>query len=208
MSTSASRADLTKRSVDTATPSIRSRSTGRRAPARQAARHACFQPVAAPGKAGTPFRPQGKPGICPHYDAAAFTVRREHGSIVRVSIIIRILINAVALGAAVYLIDGLNVDTASMGETAVVYLVLAIIFGVVNGVIKPIVKTVGCAFYILTLGLISLVVNALLLLLTAWIAGVLGLSFTIDGFVPAVLGAIVVAVVSWVLSLVLPGDDD
>ncbi|MBB5997221.1 phage holin family protein [Streptomonospora salina] len=124
------------------------------------------------------------------------------------SIIIRILINAVALGAAVYLIDGLNVDTASMGETAVVYLVLAIIFGVVNGVIKPIVKTVGCAFYILTLGLISLVVNALLLLLTAWIAGVLGLSFTIDGFVPAVLGAIVVAVVSWVLSLVLPGDDD
>lgn len=135
-------------------------------------------------------------------------MRREHGSIVRVSIIIRILINAVALGAAVYLIDGLNVDTASMGETAVVYLVLAIIFGVVNGVIKPIVKTVGCAFYILTLGLISLVVNALLLLLTAWIAGVLGLSFTIDGFVPAVLGAIVVAVVSWVLSLVLPGDDD
>ncbi|WP_186355733.1 phage holin family protein [Streptomonospora sp. PA3] len=124
------------------------------------------------------------------------------------SIIIRILVNAVALAAAVFLIDGLNVDSASTGETIVVYLALGAIFGVVNAVIKPIVKTVGCAFYVLTLGLISLVVNALLLLLTAWIAGVLGLPFTIDGFWPALLGAIVVAVVSWLLSLLLPGRDD
>lgn len=126
----------------------------------------------------------------------------------RVSIIIRILVNAVALAAAVFLIDGLDVDTTSTGELVVVYLALGVIFGVVNAVIKPIVKTVGCAFYVLTLGLISLVVNALLLLLTAWIAGVVGLPFTIAGFWPALLGAIVVAVVSWVLSLVLPGDDD
>ncbi|KIH99945.1 membrane protein [Streptomonospora alba] len=124
------------------------------------------------------------------------------------SIIIRILVNAVALAAAVFLIDGLDVDTTSTGELIVVYLALGVIFGVVNAVIKPIVKTVGCAFYVLTLGLISLVVNALLLLLTAWIAGVVGLPFTIAGFWPALLGAIVVAVVSWVLSLVLPGDDD
>ncbi|WP_207391449.1 phage holin family protein [Streptomonospora litoralis] len=124
------------------------------------------------------------------------------------SIIIRILVNAAALAAAVFLIDGLDVDTSSTGEMIIVYLALGVIFGVVNAVIKPIVKTVGCAFYVLTLGLISLVVNALLLLLTAWIAGIVGLPFTIDGFWPAFFGAIVVAIVSWLLSLLLPGDDD
>ncbi|GAB3454746.1 phage holin family protein [Streptomonospora sediminis] len=125
-----------------------------------------------------------------------------------VSIIIRILVNAVAIAAAVFLIDGLNVDSSSTGELIVTYLALGIIFGVINAVIKPLVKTVGCAFYVVTLGLIALVVNALLLLLTAWLAGVLGLPFTIDGFWPAFFGAIVIAVVSWLLSVLLPGDDD
>ncbi|WP_461002112.1 phage holin family protein [Streptomonospora sediminis] len=124
------------------------------------------------------------------------------------SIIIRILVNAVAIAAAVFLIDGLNVDSSSTGELIVTYLALGIIFGVINAVIKPLVKTVGCAFYVVTLGLIALVVNALLLLLTAWLAGVLGLPFTIDGFWPAFFGAIVIAVVSWLLSVLLPGDDD
>lgn len=125
-----------------------------------------------------------------------------------VSIIIRILVNAVAIAAAVFLIDGLNVGSSSTGELVVTYLALGIIFGVINAVIKPLVKTVGCAFYVVTLGLIALVVNALLLLLTAWLAGVLGLPFTIDGFWPAFFGAIVIAVVSWLLSVLLPGDDD
>nr|WP_218902436.1 phage holin family protein [Streptomonospora nanhaiensis] len=120
----------------------------------------------------------------------------------------RIFINAVAIWAAVFLIEGLDVQTESPTQTILVYVALGAIFGLVNAVIKPIVKTVGCAFYVLTLGLIALVVNALLLLLTAWIAGALDLPFTIDGFWPALLGAIVVAVVSWLLSLLLPGDSD
>ncbi|MBV2365598.1 phage holin family protein [Streptomonospora nanhaiensis] len=124
------------------------------------------------------------------------------------SIILRIFINAVAIWAAVFLIEGLDVQTESPTQTILVYVALGAIFGLVNAVIKPIVKTVGCAFYVLTLGLIALVVNALLLLLTAWIAGALDLPFTIDGFWPALLGAIVVAVVSWLLSLLLPGDSD
>lgn len=116
--------------------------------------------------------------------------------------------NAVALWAAVFLIDGINVTAQSMADQIVVYLAVGAIFGLVNAVIKPIVKTVGCAFYILTLGLIALVVNALLLMLTAWAADLLGLAFTIDGFWPAFWGAIVVAVVSWLLSLFLPDSDD
>ncbi|TQN31013.1 putative membrane protein [Haloactinospora alba] len=125
-----------------------------------------------------------------------------------VSIIIRILVNAVALWAAVYLIDGINVGAATTAEKVVVYLIVGAIFGLVNAVIKPIVKTVGCAFYVLTLGLIALVVNALLLMLTAWVASALDLPFAIDGFWPAFWGAIVVAVVSWLLGLVLPEGDE
>lgn len=124
------------------------------------------------------------------------------------SIIIRIVVNAVALAAAVFLIDGINVTAESPAEKIVIYLAVGVIFGVVNAIIKPIVKTVGCAFYVLTLGLVALVVNALLLILTAWVAGVLALPFSVTGFWPAFWGAIVVAVVSWVLGLVLPDRDD
>ncbi|MDA8372143.1 MAG: phage holin family protein [Nocardiopsaceae bacterium] len=124
------------------------------------------------------------------------------------SIIIRIVVNAIALGAAVFLVEGINVTAESTADKVVVYLALGVIFGVVNAVIKPIVKTVGCAFYILTLGLIALVVNALLLLLTEWMAGLFGLGFTIDGFWAAFWGAIVIAVVSWLLSMFLPDKDD
>ncbi|GAA3754936.1 putative membrane protein [Spinactinospora alkalitolerans] len=124
------------------------------------------------------------------------------------SVIIRIIVNAVALWAAVLLVDGIDVGTDSVPEQILVYLVVGAIFGVVNAVIKPIVKTVGCAFYILTLGLIALVVNALLLLLTGWLAGLFDLPFSIDGFWPAFWGAIIVAVVSWLLSLFVGGDDD
>ena len=70
--------------------------------------------------------------------------------------------------------------------------------------VKPIVKIVGCAFYILTLGLISLVVNALLFLLTGWIAAQLQLPFTVDGFWAAFWGAIVVGLVSFVLHVAIP----
>jgi putative membrane protein len=70
-------------------------------------------------------------------------------------------------------------------------------------VLKPIVKTVGCVFYILTLGLIGLVVNALLLLLTSWVAGKLSEPFHVTGFWPAFWGAIIVGVVGWLLSITL-----
>lgn len=126
------------------------------------------------------------------------------------SIIIRILVNALALAAAAYLITGIEIAPGQpAAEQIVTYAVIAIIFGVVNAVIKPIVKTVGCAFYVLTLGLVALVVNALLLMLTAWAAGLFGFDFHIEGLWSAVLGGVVIAVVSWLLSLVLPdGDDD
>ncbi|PWV57997.1 putative membrane protein [Nocardiopsis sp. L17-MgMaSL7] len=133
----------------------------------------------------------------------------RHGNIYVVSLIIRVIANALALWAAVLLVDGIDVTAQDTVGQVVVYLVVGAIFGVVNAVIKPIVKTVGCLFYALTLGLIGLVVNALLFMLTAWIAGLFNVPFHVDGFWPAFWGAIVVTIVSWVVSMFLPdGKDD
>ncbi|GAA3107603.1 phage holin family protein [Nonomuraea salmonea] len=85
---------------------------------------------------------------------------------------------------------------------------MALIFGVVNAIVKPIVKALGCAIIVLTLGLFLLIINAAMLLLTSWIAGELGIPFHVDNFYPAAFwGAIIVSVVSWVLSAFIPDGD-
>ncbi len=123
--------------------------------------------------------------------------------------LIRIITTAVAVLVATWLIDGIELGGDSTLKKVVTLLIVAAIFGVINAFIKPIIKSIGCLFYVLTLGLIALVVNALLFWLTSWVAGVLNLPFHVDGFWPAFWGAIIVSIVSWVLSLVLPdGKDD
>jgi len=117
-------------------------------------------------------------------------------------LLLRILIPAAALGVAHLLISGIELTSASNLSKAGTLIVVALIFGVVNAVLKPIVKTVGCLFYVLTLGLIGLVVNGLLLWLCSWVAGKLSLPFHITGFWPAFWGAIIVGVVGWLLNLV------
>lgn len=121
-------------------------------------------------------------------------------------VIIKVLVVAAALWAATVLVDGITVNAEDTTHKIGTLLVVALIFGVVNAVLKPIIKTIGCAFYVLTLGLIALVVNALLLLLTSRIAEALTVPFHVEGFVAAFWGAIVVGVISWLLNLVL-GDD-
>ncbi len=118
-------------------------------------------------------------------------------------LLLRILIVAAALGVAHLLISGIELRGGSTLSKAGTLIAVALIFGIVNAVIKPIVKTVGCVFYVLTLGLIGLVVNGLLLWLCSWVAGKLTLPFHITGFWPAFWGAIVIGIVGWVLSLVL-----
>lgn len=123
------------------------------------------------------------------------------------SIIIRVLINAVALWAAT-LLPGITLGGATALEKIGTLLAVAVIFGVINGVLKPMIKVVGCGFYIATLGLISFVVNALLFLLVDWIATQLALPYDVESFWWALAGAIVVGVVSFVLSLVVPDKKD
>ncbi|XTZ13580.1 phage holin family protein [Micromonospora echinospora] len=117
--------------------------------------------------------------------------------------LIRLVTSAVALWVATLIVPGVEVSGRSGLHTALTLLVVALIFGVVNAVLKPVIQVVGCVFYLVTLGLFALVVNALLFLLTDWIAVGLDLPFRVDGFWPAFWGAIVVAVVSWLISVVV-----
>lgn len=124
-------------------------------------------------------------------------------------ILVRLLTSAAALWIATLLIPGITLDTDStLGKIGTLLLVAAI-FGVVNAVLRPIIKVVGCAFYVLTLGLIALVVNGALFLLTSWIADQLDIPFHVADFWPsAVLGALVVGVVSWLLNMLVPDRSD
>lgn len=122
-----------------------------------------------------------------------------------VGILVTILVTAVALWISTLLLSGITLGGSSTPRKIGTLIAVAIIFGVVNGVLRPIIKFVGCAFYLLTLGLVALVVNGLLFLLVSWIAKQLTLPFHVDKFWPtAVLGALIVAVVSWLIELVIP----
>lgn len=118
--------------------------------------------------------------------------------------LIRLAITAVALWITTLIVPGVEVIGRNGFNTVFTLVVVALIFGVVNAVLKPVVKVFGCVFYLLTLGLFALVVNALLFLLTDLIARGLDLSFHVNGFWAAFWGAIVVAVVSWLISVVVP----
>ena len=119
------------------------------------------------------------------------------------SILVRLLINAAALWVATQLVDGISFTGDLPGLLGV-----AIVFGVLNVLVRPILKLVTCPFYILTLGLFTFVVNAVMLLITSAASEALGLGFHVDGFVPAFIGALVVSIVSFALSLFVGPDDD
>jgi len=120
--------------------------------------------------------------------------------------VLRVLVAAAALGVATWAVSGIELLAGSGWTRVGTLLAVALIFGLINATLKPLIKVIGCAFYVLTLGLAALVVNGLLLWLTSVIAGDLTLPFHVTGFWPAFWGAIVVGLVSWLLNLLI-GDD-
>lgn len=116
--------------------------------------------------------------------------------------IIHLLATAVALWVATLFVPGISAGGPNQIVTLVV---VAFIFGLVNAIIKPIVAGLTCPLYLLTLGLFTFVVNALMLMLTSFVAQQLKLNFVVDGFIPALIGAVVVGIVSFILSAVLGG---
>ncbi|MFJ8110185.1 phage holin family protein [Streptomyces sp. NPDC096132] len=121
--------------------------------------------------------------------------------------VVKTIANAGALAVAVWLLDNITLTGDSTGKKIGTLIVVALLFGLVNFLVKPIVKVLTFPLFILTLGLITLVVNALMLLLTSWLADKIYLSFHVEGFWTAVLGGLIISVVSWALNVVLPDGD-
>ena len=125
------------------------------------------------------------------------------------SFLIKIAVNAVALWVAAWLVPGISFGEGKFGSKFATVLLVALVFGLINAVVKPIAKFFSFPLIVLTLGLFTFVVNAFMLQLTEWVSGPLGLSFVIDHFWwDAILGALVITIVSMVLGWVLPDDDD
>jgi putative membrane protein len=120
------------------------------------------------------------------------------------AITIRVVVVAISLWVATLIVPGIDNTAGSAATRWGTLAAVAVIFGVVNAVLKPIIKVVGCPFYVLTLGLIGLVVNALLFMLVGAIADAVGLPFGVGGFGAAFLGAIVVGVVGFILHFLIP----
>ncbi len=121
------------------------------------------------------------------------------------SILIKIGVNAAALWVAAFFISGIHLGEGKFGSKFATVILVAAVFGLVNAVVKPIATFFAFPFIILTLGLFTFVVNALMLELTAWLSVPLGLSFRIDHFFwDAILGAVVITIVSMLLNIFLP----
>jgi putative membrane protein len=121
--------------------------------------------------------------------------------------LVKTIANAGALAVAVWILDKITLTGDSTFKKVWTLLLVALVFGIVNFLVKPIVKVLTFPLFILTLGLITLVVNALMLMLTSWLADKLDLSFHVEGFWTAVLGGLIISVVSWALNVVLPEGD-
>lgn len=132
-------------------------------------------------------------------------------------LILRLIVTAIALVAAIALVPGIGLvgvgETLSFAtlppiQTIVNLLLIAFIFGLVNAIVRPLLKALTCAITFFTLGLFMFVINALMLLLTTAIAQRFELGLQVDGFIPALLGSIVISVVSTVLSIFVPDKHD
>ncbi len=120
------------------------------------------------------------------------------------NLLIRVAVNAAALAVAAWLLDGIRLTDRD--DRALTLIGVAVVFGLINAFIAPVIKLLSLPFIILTLGLLLWVINAVMLLLTSRIADSLGLGFEVDGFGTALLGALVISVVSAILGSFV--DDD
>jgi len=120
--------------------------------------------------------------------------------------LVSVIGNAIALWLTTLIVTGATVTAYAPGgmlETVLTFLLLGLLFGLVNGIIGTAIRIVAFPLYILTLGLIALIVNGLLFLLVAWISDLIGFGLWVDGFWWGVLGALVMAIFNWIIGVVL-----
>lgn len=112
----------------------------------------------------------------------------------------RILVTALAVALATWLVPGIDIQSSSTANFAVTLLLVSLVIGLVNAVVKPVVKLITGCLILLTFGLFLVVVNAWMLMLSSWLSGLVGLGFHVAGFWPALIGGIVISIVSALLS--------
>jgi putative membrane protein len=122
--------------------------------------------------------------------------------------LLRLLANMGALAVATWIFSGITLTAPTTGGKVLTLLIVALIFGVVNAIVKPIFTLFTGIIVILTLGLFLIVINALMLLLTSWISDQVNLGWNVNGFWTAVLGSIIISIVSFVLNAVIPDRDE
>ncbi|SEB72072.1 putative membrane protein [Paramicrobacterium humi] len=117
--------------------------------------------------------------------------------------ILRIIVNAIAIWLTTLIVAGVSVTSfgPEWWQIGLTYLLVAFIFALVNGIVGTAIRIVAFPIYLLTLGLISFIVNGLLLLLTAWVSSWFGFGLNVEGFWWGVLGAIVIAILNWIIGL-------
>lgn len=118
-----------------------------------------------------------------------------------------IVVHVLALAAAIWLFDGITLTGEDRNDRLVTLVIVGGIFGVITSFVKPVVKVLSLPLIILTLGLMLVVINALMLMLTSKIADSVELGFHVDGFWTAVFGSIVISIVMMVLESILPSRD-
>lgn len=126
------------------------------------------------------------------------------------SFLIKVIINGIALWVAALVIPGIKLaeGQSELSSKILTIGLVALLFGVINAIVKPIAKFLSFPAILLTLGLFTLIINAFMLQITEWLSQPLGLSFSMDAFFwDAVLAAIVITLVSMVLNVVLPDGD-
>ena len=119
-------------------------------------------------------------------------------------LILRLLANMGALALATWLLSGITLTASTTERKVLTLLIVALIFGVVNAIVKPIFTLVTAVAVVLTLGLFLIVINALMLLLTSWISDQFNLGWSVNGFWTAVFGSIIVSIVSFVANAFIP----
>jgi putative membrane protein len=127
------------------------------------------------------------------------------------AVLIRLGVNAAALWVAALVVDGITFGQGSeadgkFSQKLVMVLVVAAIFGIINAFIKPVVKLLALPLFIVTLGLITFVINALMLMLTSAVADIMNVPFHVDGFGDALVGGLVISFVSFLINVVLPDE--
>ncbi|MEU1087367.1 phage holin family protein [Streptomyces sp. NPDC005576] len=121
--------------------------------------------------------------------------------------VVKTTANAAALAVAIWLLQDITLTGSGTGRKVLTLILVALLFGLVNFLVKPVVQLLTLPLFILTLGLITLVVNALMLKLTSLLADAADLSFHVEGFWTAVLGGLIISVVSWAMHVALPDED-